>query len=87
MSIRCYYCGGTTAAELVDDLYAENGVYVAVEHVPADVCQQCGERFYGPHVVDRLLELTAHAKRSAPVGVRAHVLVFDCAAAAPTVAA
>jgi YgiT-type zinc finger domain-containing protein len=80
-SIRCYYCGGRTEPRLVSDLYAEEGVYVAVEHVPADVCKQCGERYYRPDVTDRLVELTAGAKRGAVPGSRAQVLVYDFSAA------
>ena len=82
MSITCYFCGGNTALELVTDLYSEGGVYVAVEHVPADVCQQCGERFYGPAVADRLLRLTAEARATASPGSRAQVIVYDFALAA-----
>jgi YgiT-type zinc finger domain-containing protein len=80
-SIRCYYCGGATEPQLVDDLYAEGGVYVAVEHVPADVCRQCGERYYSPQVTERLVSLTGQAQRCAVPGSRANVFIYDFAAA------
>lgn len=76
-SIRCYYCGGRTDPALVADLYAEHGTYVVVENVPADVCQQCGERYYSPQVTDRLLALTAEARKCPPTGRRTHVLIYD----------
>lgn len=81
VSIRCYYCGGSTEPRVVDDLYAEGGVYVAVEHVPADVCRRCGERYYSPRVTERLVEITDRARRCAVPGSRANVLVHDFAAA------
>ena len=88
VSIRCYYCGGRTEPRLVSDLYAEDGVYLAVEHVPADVCRQCGERYYRPDVADHLVELTAQAMRSVVPGTRAQVLIYDfhAGAAAPAMA-
>jgi YgiT-type zinc finger domain-containing protein len=76
-SIRCYYCGGHTLPAVVTDLFSEAGVYVAVENVPADVCQQCGERYYAPDVTDRLLQLTAEARQCATPGSRAQVTVHD----------
>lgn len=76
-SIRCYSCGGTTQPGLVSDLYADHGVYVAVENVPADVCRQCGEHYYGPEVTRRLTELTARARRAGIAGSKAQVLVYD----------
>ena len=81
-SIRCHSCGGATRPDVVSDLYAERGVYVAVENVPADVCQQCGERYYAPDVTRRLTALTEQARRAATQGSRAHVVVYDFGSAA-----
>ena len=66
-----------TEPGVVADLYAESGVYVAVENVPADVCRQCGERYYSPGTTKRLLSLTEEARRGAVAGSPAQVLVFD----------
>jgi YgiT-type zinc finger domain-containing protein len=77
MSITCYFCGGRTAPEIVTDLYSETGLYIAVEKVPADVCQQCGERYFSAEITDRLLGLTTAAKRRKTMGSRVEVVVYD----------
>lgn len=81
--MKCYYCGGTAEGKLVTDLYTEDRLYLAVENVPADVCKQCGERFYKPDVADRLLAITErmreHSKVAVP-GQRAEFSICDFAA-------
>jgi HTH-type transcriptional regulator / antitoxin MqsA len=36
--------------------YEEEGKYFLVEHVPAEVCERCGEKTYSPEVTDELLK-------------------------------
>jgi YgiT-type zinc finger domain-containing protein len=82
--MKCYFCGGQTKEELVTDLYTEDNVYLAVENVPADVCQQCGERYYSPEVTKKLLAFTGDVREHAAVGLpgrRAELAVCDFAAA------
>jgi YgiT-type zinc finger domain-containing protein len=83
-SMKCYFCGGTTKEKLVTDLYTEERLYVAVENVPADVCKQCGQRYYRPDVVDKLLAITEsmreHSKVAVP-GQRAEFSICDFAVA------
>jgi len=81
--MRCRFCGGHTKEQLVTDLYTEGSLYLAVENVPADVCQQCGERYYRPEVTKRLLALTEGMREHAAVGPwgrRAELAVCDFAA-------
>jgi YgiT-type zinc finger domain-containing protein len=81
--MKCYFCGGQTEEETVTDLYTEGNLYVAVENVPADVCQQCGERYYSPEVMKMLLALTEEMREHAAVGPRgrrAELAVCDFAA-------
>lgn len=33
------------------------GHWIIVEDVPAKVCQQCGEKLFGPQVVERLQKI------------------------------
>ena len=75
--MKCYYCGGETAPGLVTDLYAEGKLYLAIENVPAEVCHQCGERYYSPEVTQRLLDLTKEAKSHLMAGRRAEVIICD----------
>ena len=82
--MKCYFCGGPTKKQIVTDLYTESNLYLAVENVPADVCQQCGERYYSPDVMKKLLALTEGMREHAavgPPGRRADVTVCDFAAA------
>jgi len=68
----------------VTDLYTEGNLYLAVENVPADICQQCGERYYSPEVMKRLLALTEGMREHAaigPPGRKADVTLYDFAAA------
>ena len=81
--MKCYFCGAQTKEQLVTDLYTEGNVYLAVENVPADVCQQCGERYYSPEVMTKLLALTEGMREQAavgPPGRKADVTVCDFAA-------
>ncbi len=81
--MKCYFCGGQTEPALVTDLHSEGSLYLAVENVPADVCQQCGERYYTPEVTKRLLALTDRLREHAAVGVpgqRTEFTVCDLAA-------
>ena len=78
--MKCYFCGAHTREQLVTDLYTEGNLYLAVENVPADVCQQCGERYYSPQVVKKLLALTEGMREHAavgPPGRRAELAVCD----------
>lgn len=58
--------------------YEEDDRYMFVEHVPADVCEQCGEKLYSPDVTDTLLALAQHKKHVPPKVVS--VPVYDYAA-------
>jgi YgiT-type zinc finger domain-containing protein len=51
--------------------------FVVIEHVPAKVCSQCGERLYSPDTVERL-QRTAWEQRT-PSRIL-QTLVFDFAA-------
>jgi YgiT-type zinc finger domain-containing protein len=37
-------------------IYEEGENYLFVEHVPAEVCSQCGEKTYSPQVTEELLK-------------------------------
>ena len=54
--MRCVFCGGEMKKMLVTFSYEEEGRYFLVEHVPAEVCERCGEKTYSPKVTDELLK-------------------------------
>ncbi len=54
---NCHVCGNTAAkSEFVSEVFTIEGRRVLVEHIPAQVCERCGEA-----VVSR--ETTEHIRR------------------------
>ena len=53
--MKCVFCGGEVKRDFVTFTYEDNGNYLFVEHVPAEICEQCGEKLYSPQVTDSLL--------------------------------
>jgi YgiT-type zinc finger domain-containing protein len=54
--------------------YEEDDKYIFIEHVPADVCERCGEKMYTPEVTDKLLRI---ARRELEPVRRIEVPVYD----------
>ena len=41
---QCHVCGGTASREdFVNEVFTIDGRRVLVEHIPADICERCGE--------------------------------------------
>lgn len=55
--MRCPFCGGEAVKEIVTFSCEEENKYIFIEHVPADVCERCGEKMYAPEVTDELLKI------------------------------
>ncbi len=53
--MKCVFCGGTVREETVTFTYEEGDRFLLVEHVPAEVCERCGEKTYAPQVAEDLL--------------------------------
>ncbi len=73
---KCVFCGGKVSEEKVTFVYDEDDKYFFVEHVPAEVCMQCGERTYSPEVTDEILNFAKHKVK--PVKT-INIPVFDFA--------
>ena len=55
--MKCIFCGGKLEKKIVTFYYyEEDGKYLLVENVPAEVCTKCGEKIYSPKVTDELLK-------------------------------
>ena len=52
--MQCDLCGARMTEETVTYTLEVGGKLVVVEHVPARVCSQCGERLFSPETVERL---------------------------------
>lgn len=54
--MKCIFCGGKLEKRIVTFYYEEDGKYLLVENVPAEICMKCGEKIYSPQVTDELLK-------------------------------
>lgn len=51
---KCYFCKGKIARENVKVDFWWGEELFLIENVPAEVCQQCGERYYNSDVSKKL---------------------------------
>ena len=69
----CEYCGADTCEDLVKAAFWSNTGLVAIEDIPARVCEGCGEQFYDEATarkIERVIaDPTAKAKREILVPV------------------
>lgn len=60
--MNCVICQiGSTQPELVTVALEREGAILLVKDVPANVCQNCGERYYDTQTTDQLLALADRA--------------------------
>ena len=52
--MKCDVCGSLMSEQMVTYTIQMDDKLVVVEHVPAKVCDQCGEWLYSPDTVERL---------------------------------
>ena len=76
MSNRCYFCKGKVVKQKVnvDFRWGEN--LVVIEDVPAEVCQQCGEKYFQADVY-KDMEKLAKGKASPSRHLTVDVIKFD----------
>ena len=71
--LKCEVCGSTAIREeSVDEVFHVNGHYQLVEHIPAAVCAQCGEKTFGretAEIVRKLLHGSTHPARAISLDV------------------
>ena len=52
---RCHVCGNTSAkSDFVSEVFTIDGHRVLVEHVPAQVCERCGEALFLRETTERV---------------------------------
>ncbi len=57
--MRCLLCKAEMEKkEVTCDFRLDDGLFI-VEHVPAFVCSQCGERVFSPETTDKVLAMVA----------------------------
>jgi YgiT-type zinc finger domain-containing protein len=70
----CDYCGGKTKKRHVRKHHVYKKRLYVVEKVPAEVCQECGERYYHAKTLDAIDMMLAQAH---PVKARLEVEVVS----------
>jgi len=74
--MKCDLCGASMIKREVTYTLEMDGKFIVVEHVPAKVCPQCGEKLFSPETVERLQKTIWEQKE--PVRVM-QTPVFDFA--------
>lgn len=60
--MRCVLCrNGTLVPGTADKVLSRAGVTLVVQGVPAEICDNCGERYFGEDVTRQLLGLIRDA--------------------------
>ena len=54
---RCYFCKGKIVEQRVSVDFRWGAELVVIEDVPAEVCQQCGEKYISPEVYKEMENL------------------------------
>lgn len=55
---KCYFCKGKLAHERIRHVHRWGNRIVIFDNVPAEVCQQCGEVYLSPEVLQLMDEMT-----------------------------
>jgi len=69
---ECYFCKGNVKTDRITHIHRWGKQVIILEDVPADVCQQCGEVYFGPdvlHAMDRVAAGKQKPKRELSVPV------------------
>jgi HTH-type transcriptional regulator / antitoxin MqsA len=52
---RCHVCGNTSAkSDFVSEVFTVDGRHVLVEHIPAQICERCGEPTFSRETTERV---------------------------------
>ena len=55
--VICDLCGSPLIEQEVTYAIELDGKWVIIEHVPAGVCPQCGEKLFAPDTAERLQQI------------------------------
>ena len=54
----CYFCKGEVVEKRIQHVHQWVNKIVLFEDVPAEVCQQCGEIYFSPEVLEKMDAVT-----------------------------
>ena len=63
---RCYFCKGTVKPVRLTHIHRWKEQVIILEDVPSDVCQQCGEVYFAPNVLQAMDRMVEHNQKEAP---------------------
>lgn len=73
---RCEVCSGREfRREEVEEVFHVDGRYVLVEHIPATVCVQCGEKTFDPETAEAIRR-RLHGERKPQRSVEMEVFAY-----------
>jgi len=64
MKSRCYFCKGKVVEKKVSVDFRWGDELAVIENVPAEVCQQCGEKYFSPEVYKEMENLAKAKEKS-----------------------
>jgi len=75
ITMRCVLChNGETKPGTADKAFSHDGMTLVIKDVPAEICENCGERYFDADVTRELLNIArAAAKQGVVVDVRRYV--------------
>jgi YgiT-type zinc finger domain-containing protein len=50
----CYFCKGNVEARTIEHIHKWGGQLYLFRNVPAEVCTQCGEVYFGPEALEAM---------------------------------
>lgn len=67
---KCHVCGGTAAKnDFVSEVFTIDDRRVLVEHIPAQVCERCGEATFSRETTEKIRRLVHDARPSRTVSL------------------
>lgn len=73
----CKYCESGTVAELVKSAFWVDGALLAIENIPARVCQRCWQQFYDEEFAEKIAALGKRRSVPEPATRNVSVPVFS----------
>lgn len=73
---RCHVCGSTTAREdFVNEVFQIDHRHLLVEHIPATICERCGEKIFSRETTEKIRRLI-HGKTQSVKSVSMDVYAY-----------
>lgn len=73
--MKCVLCrNGETKPGFADKAFSHDGMTLVIKDVPAEICDNCGERYFDAEVTEELLRIArAAASEGVVVDVRRYI--------------